>query len=55
MYIYVCIHLYDQPVTIQQLTMASKSSYGRTRKKLGRYNIDGNEEELIVKCKNENY
>ena len=35
-------------------TMASKSSYGRTRKKPGRYNVDENEVELIAKCKNEN-
>ena len=34
--------------------MASKSPYERTRKKLGRKNVDDNEEELIVKCKNEN-
>ena len=34
--------------------MASKSSYGRTRKQSGRYSVDDNEVELIVKCKNEN-
>ena len=33
--------------------MASKSSYERTRKKPGRKIVDDNEEELIVKCKNE--
>ena len=34
--------------------MASKSSYERTRKKPGRKIVDDNEEESIVKCKNEN-
>lgn len=49
----MCVYLYNQTAK-NTATMATRSSYGRTRKKPARYNIEDNEEEFIVEFKNEN-